>query len=400
MKSFLSAASHEADGARAARQCLDALSLPRGSRPSGSFVGFVYATRAHTADWPKILEILRDGSPETHWFGTIGSGVIAIANRGGPGSIWGASETHDAPALAIMVAEVNATQMRGFRANKPDLRDFETAQGAWLRTAFPGLAVLHGDPVNPATPDLVAEIAERTGALTIGGLSAHIGASRDEAEQGDGTRQSRLQIAETLSGGGVSGVMVAGKLEIATGLTQGCTPIGPWRTVTEGAENIVAELDGRPALDPFIEDIGPALAANLQQVAGRIFAAKPASDNDDGDYLVRNLMAIDPNRGWIAIGDTVEPGDRVMFCRRDRDAAEVDLRRMLDDLRMRAGKQPKAGLYYSCIARGPHLFARDRREIDLICETFGTFPLVGFFGNGEVSQGRLYGYTGVLTLFL
>jgi len=27
-------------------------------------------------------------------------------------------------------------------------------------------------------------------------------------------------------------------------------------------------------------------------------------------------------------------------------------------------------------------------------------PLVGFFGQGEISNNRLYGYTGVLALFL
>lgn len=45
------------------------------------------------------------------------------------------------------------------------------------------------------------------------------------------------------------------------------------------------------------------------------------------------------------IGEQVEEGDAVMFCRRDR-------------------------------------------------------PMVGFFGNGEISHNRLYGYTGVLTLFV
>lgn len=30
----------------------------------------------------------------------------------------------------------------------------------------------------------------------------------------------------------------------------------------------------------------------------------------------------------------------------------------------------------------------------------GDVPLVGFFGSGEISHGRLYTQTGVLTLFL
>jgi small ligand-binding sensory domain FIST len=33
-------------------------------------------------------------------------------------------------------------------------------------------------------------------------------------------------------------------------------------------------------------------------------------------------------------------------------------------------------------------------------EILGEVPLVGFFGNGEISRDRIYGYTGVLTLFV
>ena len=35
----------------------------------------------------------------------------------------------------------------------------------------------------------------------------------------------------------------------------------------------------------------------------------------------------------------------------------------------------------------------------LIREALGEFPLIGFFANGEISRDRLYGHTGVLTLF-
>jgi len=36
----------------------------------------------------------------------------------------------------------------------------------------------------------------------------------------------------------------------------------------------------------------------------------------------------------------------------------------------------------------------------MIQSALGDVPLAGFFGNGEISHNRLYGYTGVLTLFL
>ena len=119
-----------------------------------------------------------------------------------------------------------------------------------------------------------------------------------------------------------------------------------------------------------------------------------------GDYLVRNLMAIDPGRGWLVIGETVAPGDCILFCRRDPESARRDLDRMTGQLAKRLNRPPKAGIYVSCVARGAALFGDKGVETALIRESLGEFPLIGFFANGEISRDRLYGHTGVLTLFV
>lgn len=73
--------------------------------------------------------------------------------------------------------------------------------------------------------------------------------------------------------------------------------------------------------------------------------------------------------------------------------------RMLRQLQGRLGAPPGAAVFVSCIARGAHLFGEDGVETRLIREVFGEVPLVGFFANGEISRDRLYGHTGVLTVF-
>ena len=72
---------------------------------------------------------------------------------------------------------------------------------------------------------------------------------------------------------------------------------------------------------------------------------------------------------------------------------------MVQQLARRLSGPPKAGVYVSCVARGAALFGDPGVETALIRETLGEFPLVGFFANGEISRDRLYGHTGVLTLF-
>ena len=61
--------------------------------------------------------------------------------------------------------------------------------------------------------------------------------------------------------------------------------------------------------------------------------------------------------------------------------------------------EPRGALYFSCVARGANLFGRPDLELGVLSEAIGDIPLTGFFGNGEISSNRLYGYTGVLTLF-
>jgi small ligand-binding sensory domain FIST len=45
------------------------------------------------------------------------------------------------------------------------------------------------------------------------------------------------------------------------------------------------------------------------------------------------------------------------------------------------------------------LFSGEAVEAGMIRSALDNIPLVGFFCNGEISHNRLYGYTGVLTLF-
>ncbi|MEK9722637.1 MAG: FIST C-terminal domain-containing protein, partial [Rhodospirillaceae bacterium] len=214
------------------------------------------------------------------------------------------------------------------------------------------------------------------------------------------SRGAHYQLAGDVLGGGLSGVLFAPDVEVATGLTQGYAPVGPAHRVTDCMDNVVMTLDTEPALDVFKADIGELLARDLNRVAGYIHAAFPVEGSDTGDYVVRNLVGIDPERAWLAVGGEVGAGDRLLFVRRDPAGAAQDLTRMVDELVGRLPGRPRGGLYFSCVARGPGLFGAEGREMEIVAEQLGDVPVVGFFGQGEISNNRLYGYTGVLALFL
>ncbi len=359
------------DWARTVKSCVEAL----GELPEGANLGLVYATDELTDDLGSILTFLRERTRIEDWVGTVGQGVAGSG-----------VELYDRPALAVLVAALPKEGFRVFQPLKEGLDGFLREHGTWVEREKPVFGIAHGDPRNQAIAEIVAALSGATSTYLVGGLTA----ARGECPQ----------VAGHVTNGGLSGVLFSSELSVVAGLTQGCSPIASARTITQAEQNVIMSLDGRPALEVFKEDVGELLARDLRRVAGYIFAAFPISGTDTGDYLVRNIVGIDVPRDWIAVGESVSEGQAVMFCRRDHDAAEEDLKRMLADVKRRAGAPPKAGVYYSCVARGRNLFGTDSEELTLIREELGDFPLVGFFANGEISNNRLYGYTGVLALFL
>jgi small ligand-binding sensory domain FIST len=285
-----------------------------------------------------------------------------------------------------MLAELPSDGFRVFPSLVKDLDTFDARHGDWIAAHGPMLGLVHGDPANPLLEALVKQLAGRTAAgFLVGGIAS--------------ARGNAQTIANGLTQGGLSGVLFGEEVGLVTRLSQGCSPIGPHRTVTQAKRNILVTLDGRPALEVLKDDIGEILSRDLMRIGGYIFVGLPIPGSDTGDYLVRNLMGIDPNEGLVAIGDLVETGRELMFCRRDAASAREDLDRMLIGLKGRLAAPPRGGIYCSCIGRGANLFGPDSAELRQIRDTLGDFPLVGFYANGEISQDRLYGYTGVLTLF-
>ena len=343
--------------------------------PAGANLGFLYATDALSGDLGSILTFLRERTRIADWVGSVGLGICTSG-----------IETFDAPGLAVLVAALPEDSFRVFAPVAGDFGRFSVETAPWLARHETALGIVHGDPRQPALGETLETLATESAAFLVGGLSS--------------ARSAPLQIAGRVVEGGLSGVLLAPEIAVATGLTQGCSAIGPVRQISAADGNIVMAIDGRPALEVFKADIGELLSRDLRRVAGLIFAGLPVPGSDTGDYLVRNLMAIDVEHQWLAIAHEVAAGDRVLFCRRDAPSALADLKRMLTGLARRAGGPPKAGLYFSCVGRGPNLFGDNSAELGVVRSALGDFPLVGFFGNGEISSNRLYFYTAVLTLFL
>lgn len=350
-------------------QCLDR--LDEQSNPAGEVLGFLYVSEPLAAELPEIATHIAARTNVSAWVGAV---APAICGTG--------SDYFDGPAIAIMICDLPPESIYLVRGVAGDAETL----ASWARGHRPAFGIVHGDPRSPALLSMAPELAAASGAFLVGGLASAVPGN---------------QIAGSVTEGGLSGVLFAGDVAVATGLTQGCSPIGPAHTVTATDGAAIAALDGQPALDVFRDDIGEILARDLRRVAGYIHGAVPVAGSDTGDYLVRNLAALDPTKNTVTIAAEIAEGDRVMFVRRDASSAVEDMQRMLGTMKQRMrGRTVRGGVYHSCIARGPNQFGPGAHELTAIRETLGDFPLVGFFGNGEISHDRLYSYTGVLSLFL
>ncbi len=357
-----------ADWREAAQSCLAQL----GAGPAN--LGFLYVTDMLADHMADILALLRQSTGVRHWIGAVGIGICATAR-----------EYLNEPAIAVMLGDFEPGSFRIFSGITGG-SDVDAAQ-LQCGNAPANIAIVHADPFNRGVGDLVGHLAERVeSGFLVGGLTS--------------SRRQNLQVADEIVEGGVSGASFSDAVAVATRLTQGCTPIGPRHVISACQRNVIISLDGRPALDVLREDVGETLGRDLDRVGGVIFAGLPIPGSDTGDYLVRNLVGIDPENKLIAIGELLEPGTGVMFCRRDGDTARDDMTRMLESIGKGLYSKPRGGVYYSCLGRGAGLFGPDSAELKMISEALGDFPLVGFFCNGEISHNRLYGYTGVLMLFV
>jgi len=352
--------------------CLKQLS----SIPPEANFGFLYLSD-HLANQAKtILNRLKQTTDIMNWVGTIGVGIIATNH-----------EYYDEPALAIMIAGFNEADFQILPNLTGDTVTLPDDIANWCNSNDFTVGLLHVDPTNAATQTQLAQLEEDIPtAFMVGGITS--------------SRAQNIQFANQALQGGLSGVLFSQAVPIKTNLSQGCTPIGKRHLVTHCDNNIMHNLDDRPALDVLSDDVGETIAQDWQQMSGYIFAGIVNKNSDLDDYSIRQIVGIDVDEKLVAIGDYLQHNDEIIFCRRDGNTALDDLERMLFELKLRLNTPIKGGVYVSCLGRGRHQFGEDSQEVRFIHSVLGDFPLVGFFANGEIHKNALYGFTGVLTLFV
>jgi small ligand-binding sensory domain FIST len=288
----------------------------------------------------------------------------------------GAIEVEDAPALSLWAA-------RGLRATGHRL-DHRQALPA-LDDGSDALLVL----ADPYSYDPQPLLDAAGGVPVVGGMAS--------SARGPGGNRIILDGRIHADGGVV--VQLAG-VGVVTVVSQGCKPVGQPMTVTRVSGNLLEELAGRPALERVQETIGTLAPEDLERARQGLHLGRVVDEHRDrfrtGDFLVRNVLGGDSQRGAVAVNDEIELGTTVQLHVRDATTADDDLRERL------RGRRADGALLFTCNGRGTPLFGGPDHDAGLVAELLGDPALAGMSCAGELGPvgGRsfLHGFTASLLL--
>lgn len=377
-------------------------------------LGILFVSSAYTSDYPRLLPLLLDKYPIPVLVGCGGGGIIGMNDQAQ------VQEIEENPALSLTVAHLPNVDIHPFYLTDENLPDLDSSPQRWIEAV--GVSpdknpqfILLSEPFSSPINDLIEGLDfAYPNAIKVGGLasSAAMGVSSALFAHTPTEKQSRLYRNGTV------GVALSGDIIVETIVAQGCRPIGHPYQITQGERNIVVAVTesesgaSANALPPVeaLRQLLSTLSEKDQQLAQNSLFIGIARDEfalklNPGDFLIRNLLGVDPRSGAIAIGDRVRPGQRLQFHLRDAQTSADDLQLLLEAYQQSHlhSSQPQAGLMFSCLGRGQGLYGMPNFDSGLFNHYFPHIPLSGFFCNGEIGPvgGRtfLHGYTSAFALF-
>src|SRR5262245_62895029 len=104
--------------------------------------------------------------------------------------------------------------------------------------------------------------------------------------------------------------------------------------ITKAEGNLILDSDDRPALEVSAKLLKGTITKDLRRALMFIFVRLPADPAQGtiapGQYLVRNIIGLDPKKGIVGIADQVREGQSVIFTLRDGQRARDDMNQMLE----------------------------------------------------------------------
>lgn len=374
--------------------CCEELKSALGNAPVHLALGFV--SRHFRKDYDKVPGILKKHLKPDTFMGCSAGGLIG-----------GGKEIEQEESVALTCAYMPGVDVESFHIVDENLPDLDSPQEAWQKLV--GVApdkqpdfIMIPDPFSFNTDVLVQGLDfAYPDAAKIGGLASGAFSSGENG----------LFLNENVYHDGLVGLSLSGNVIVDTVVAQGCKPVGRTFTITKCKKNILFELDGQPAIMALKEVIDSLSENDKELIKDSVFMGIAMNEMKEeygaGDFLVRNILGIEPSSGALVVGEILENSKTVQFQVRDAATSADDLRFMLKNYRDQAldeaASSPSGALLFSCLGRGIHLYKQENHDSECLKTYLGPVPVGGFFCNGEIGPvGKstfLHGYTSSFGIF-
>ena len=183
----------------------------------------------------------------------------------------------------------------------------------------------------------------------------------------------------------ISSIGFYGKnLRVAYGSLGGWDSFGVERLVTRSVNNVLFELDGKPALDLYKSFLGE--HAKDLPASGLLFPLNLRTAHDS-EPVVRTILAVDEKEQSLTFAGDIPEGSYVRLMKANFDrlidgakgAAEGTIKNSID-------KNPELAILISCVGRKLVLKQMIEEEVEGVEEVLGSeTTLCGFYSYGEIS---------------
>jgi len=171
-------------------------------------------------------------------------------------------------------------------------------------------------------------------------------------------------------------------ITVESGCYSGWDEFGVLRKITKSKDNILYEIDGKPALELYKKYLGE-YAKDLPNSA-LDFPMSIKKDNDD-DAIIRSVLGVDEETQSLIFAGDVPEGylGRLMRGNVDKliDGSEIAAKQV-----KKINNKTALGLVVSCVGRRIVLKQLTDEELESISETLGSnVQLAGFYSYGELA---------------
>ena len=173
------------------------------------------------------------------------------------------------------------------------------------------------------------------------------------------------------------------KLKITYGSVGGWNTIGPQRHITKSKDNILYELDGKPALDLYKQYLGDD-AARLPGSALLFPLSIKPNENSEHD-IVRTIVGIDEDQKAMIFAGDIPDGYLAQLMHGDFNNLIDGAVQAANLAHTHSDDSHSLALLVSCIGRKLLMGQQISEETEAVAEVFGNkVPIVGFYSYGEI----------------